>query len=144
VPPGFIPLPVQPDSPIYQDRHPTRYEWRKDVEDQIRRIYDLFPTVEINTYVDHPEGYERDVDSFDIWGPGGRNDPIDPDLGQAVFEFVFNDPNPPLIEWCIWKRAIWIRGVGWQGFGVDPFTFHDDHSHWFFLVLDERMGHAGG
>jgi hypothetical protein len=86
---------------VEEDRYPTRYEWRADVEDQIRRIYDRFPEVETNTYFDHPEGYGRNVASFDVWGPGGRDDPIDLDLGQRVFDFVFNDPNPPLIEWCI-------------------------------------------
>jgi GH25 family lysozyme M1 (1,4-beta-N-acetylmuramidase) len=138
VPPGFVRLPVQLNSPIYQDRHPTRYEWREDVEEQIRRIYARFPNVHINTYVDHPESFGRDRDSFDVWGPGGRNDPIDrrigSDLGQRVFEFVFNDPNPPLIEWCIWRRAMWTRASGiFQPFGVDPFTFHDDHCHFTFM-----------
>ncbi|HEX6709759.1 MAG TPA: glycoside hydrolase family 25 protein [Rubrobacter sp.] len=133
VPPGFVPLAVQPNSPNYQARHPTRYQWRDDVEDQIRRIYDVFPNVHINTYVDHPEGFRRDRDSFDVWGPGGRNDPIGFDRGQRVFEFVFNDPNPPLIEWCIWRRAIWTRASGqFEPFGTNPFTFHDDHSHWTF------------
>jgi len=134
VPPGFVPLPVQPDSVIFQERHPTRYEWRPDVEEQIRRIYARFPDVHINTYVDNPECFGRDEDSFEVWGPGGRNDPIDFDLGQRVFEFVFNDPNPPLIEWCIWRRAIWTRASGqFEPFGVDPFSFHDDHSDWTFL-----------
>src|SRR5215212_5364286 len=133
VPPGFVPLPVQADSRIYQDRHPTRYEWRGDVEDQIRRIYARFPDVHINTYVDHPEGFGRDRDSFDVWGPGGRNDPVGRDRGQRVFDFVFNDPNPPLIEWCIWRRGMWTRASGiTQPFGVDPFTFHDDHCHFTF------------
>ncbi len=134
VPPGFVPLRVQPNSPIYQDRHPTRYQWREDVADQIRRIYAKFPNVQINTYVDHPEGFRRDEDSFDIWGPGGRNDPIGFDLGQRVFDFVFTDPNPPLIDWCIWRRAIWsIRTKHFEPFGNDPFTFHDDHCHFTFV-----------
>ena len=131
VPPGFVPLQVRPGN--YQMRHPTRYQWRDDVAEQIRRIYATFPNVTINTYVDHPEGFGRDRDSFDVWGPGGRNDPIGFDLGQRVFEFVFNDPNPPLIEWCIWRRAIYNAPSFQAGpFGNDPFTFHDDHSHWTF------------
>jgi GH25 family lysozyme M1 (1,4-beta-N-acetylmuramidase) len=134
VPPSFVPLDPDLDSPNYEVRHPTRYEWRPDVEDQIPRVYEAFPDVTINTYVDHPEGYGRDVDSFDVWGPGGRDDPIGFDLGQRVFDFIFNDPNPPLIEWCIWRRAMWVRATReFQQFGNDPFTFHDDHSHWTFV-----------
>src|SRR5215217_502351 len=130
-PPGFVELPVQPGS--FMNRHPTRYEWREDVEDQIRRIYAAFPEFpigSINTYVDHPETFGRDLDSFDVWGPGMRNDPIGFDLGGRVFDFIFNDPNPPLIDWIIWRRAIWTRASGiFQGFGVDNFSFHDDHIH---------------
>jgi GH25 family lysozyme M1 (1,4-beta-N-acetylmuramidase) len=131
VPRGFVALPVRPGN--YQQRHPTRYQWREGVEAQIRRIYAMFPNVHINTYIDHPEGFGRDTDSFDVWGPGGRNDPIGFDLGQRVFDFVFNDPNPPLIEWCIWRRGMWTRASGiTQPFGVDPITFHDDHCHFTF------------
>ncbi|MGH3148790.1 MAG: glycoside hydrolase family 25 protein [Rubrobacter sp.] len=131
-PPGFRPLPVRPGN--YEDRHPTRYQWREDVEAQIRRIYARFPNVHINTYVDHPEGFGRDRGSFDVWGPGGRNDDIDPDLGDRVFDFVFNDPNPPLIEWCIWRRAIWDHeSKMFQPFGNgSKFTNHEDHSHFTF------------
>jgi GH25 family lysozyme M1 (1,4-beta-N-acetylmuramidase) len=132
IPPGFRPLRVRAGN--YQDRHPTRYQWRDDVEAQIRRIYARFPSVHINTYVDHPEGLGRDKDSFDVWGPGGRNDPIGFDLGQRVFDFVFTDPNPPLIEWCIWRRAIWERRTKeFEPFGNNPFTFHDDHCHFTFV-----------
>jgi lysozyme len=137
VPPGFVPLRVQSNSAIYQGRHPTRYQWREDVEEQIRRIYAMFPDVHINTYIDHPEGFGRDRDSFDVWGPGGRNDPVGRDRGQRVFDFVFNDPNPPLIQWCIWRGAMWTRASGqFEPFGVDPFTFHNDHSHWTFMPPD--------
>ncbi len=131
VPPGFVPLEVQPGG--FVDRHPTRYEWREDVEDQIRRIYAAFPEIRIgsiNTYVDHPEGFGRDLDSFDVWGPGMRGDPIGFDLGGRVFDFIFNDPNPPLIDWIIFRRAIFTRASGmFEPFGVDNFSFHDDHIH---------------
>ena len=133
VPPGFVPLPVRPG--FFLNRHPTRYEWRGDVEDQIRRIYARFPDrVHINTYVDHPESFGRDRDSFDVWGLGGRGDPVGFDLGQRVFEFVFNDPNPPLIDWIIWRRAMWTRvSEIFEPFGVDDFSFHDDHIHVTFM-----------
>jgi GH25 family lysozyme M1 (1,4-beta-N-acetylmuramidase) len=130
-PPSFVELAVQPGS--FMNRHPTRYEWREDVEDQIRRISAAFPELtigSINTYVDHPETFGRDLDSFDVWGPGMRNDPVGFDLGGRVFDFIFNDPNPPLIDWIIWRRAIWTSASGiFEAFGVDDFSFHDDHIH---------------
>lgn len=132
-PPGFRPAPPHPNSSIYQVAHPTRYAWRDDVEELIRRIYRKFggpDVLHINTYVCHPEGWCRDTTSFDVWGPGGRNYPIGYDLGNRVFNYIFYDPNPPYIEWCIWRRRMWTRTFwGWQPFGTDPFSFHDDHIH---------------
>lgn len=134
-PARFSPLPVR-STGNYQERHPTRYIFRSDVEALIRRIYANFgwDKVHINTYVGHPEVSPRDTVSFDVWGPGGRNDWIDPRLGQAVFDYIFEDPNPPMIEWCIWRRHIWYRSTGrWQPFGDGTvFTNHDDHSHFTF------------
>lgn len=135
-PPGFKPREPVPDSPIYQQRHPTRYVWREDVEELIRKLYRKFggpDQIHINTYVCHPEGWCRDTTSFDVWGPEGRNDPIGRDLGQRVMDLVFEDPNPPWIDWCIWRRRMWTRAKGiWEPFGTDPFSFHDDHPHFTF------------
>jgi hypothetical protein len=144
-PPGFRPRPPKPSSPIYQERHPTRYEWREDVEQLVRRLYRVFsgpggPHIHINTYHRHPAGpsgyYDtiwcRDTAAFDVWGPDGRIDEIGFERGQRVFDYVFYDPRPPWIDWCIWRRWMWVRGSGWERFGTDPFSFHDDHIHFTF------------
>jgi hypothetical protein len=136
-PPGFVPQSPIPNSPSYMQRHPTRYQWRADIEDYIRQIYRRFGgpgSIHINTYVCHPEDPNpsiacRDTVSYDIWGSEGRNDPIGFPLGQKIFRWLFNDPGEPLIAWIIWNRRIWIRGVGWQEFGFNPFTWHEDHIH---------------
>lgn len=124
--------PVADDQPLgigsYQDRHPTRYTWRADVEQWARYLVDNY-NVWCNTYYDHPEGYWRTEDSIDVWGPQGRNDPIDPAVGQQVFDLLFNDPGQPDIDWIIWQRWIWTRAGGWAPFGSEPFTWHDDHIH---------------
>lgn len=122
-------FPLQPQAGDYVARHPTRYTWRGDIEALVRRIYDRFPGVHINTYFDHPEGFGRDLTSFDVWDGAGRGNAIDPALGQQVFNFVFDDPNPPMIDWCIWQRRMWTRAGGWEPFGTNTFTFHDDHPH---------------
>jgi hypothetical protein len=59
-----------------------------------------------------------------------RNDPVGFDLGGRIFDFIFNDPNPPLIDWIIWRRAMWTHlSRQFEAFGVDEFSFHDDHIH---------------
>jgi hypothetical protein len=147
-PPGFAPQRPIPNSPSYQQRHPTRYQWRDDIEDYIRELYRRFggpDNIHINTYVCHPEHDDpnircRDTVSYDIWGKEGRNDPIGFDRGQKIFRFLFDDPGEPFIAWIIWNRRIWIRGIppgplgggplgGFRHFGTDPFSFHEDHIH---------------
>ena len=114
----------------YEDRHPTRYTWRPDVEAWARHLVDNY-SVWCNTYYDHPEGYWRTADSIDVWGEAGRDDPIDPDLGNTIFSLLFNDPGLPNIEWIIWQRTLYQASNGWYGepFGTEPFSWHDDHIH---------------
>jgi hypothetical protein len=115
----------------YVARHPLRFTWRADVEAwacYLNQNYD----VACNTYYDHPEGYFRDADSIDIWGPGGRGDPINYYIGQQIFEELFWDEGLPNIEWIIWQRTIYGAWNGWSGeaFGDGTaFTNHDDHIH---------------
>lgn len=112
----------------YVARHPTRYTFRPDVERWANYIVDAFP-VWVVTYHDHPEGYKRDEDSLDVWGPGGRGDPLDQTVGEKVFDLLFHDPYQPDIEWIIYRRWIWTRSGGWKPFGTNAFTYHDDHIH---------------
>jgi hypothetical protein len=139
-PPEFDPKAPIPNSPSYVERHPTRYQWRDDIERYIRQIYRRFggpDSIHINTYVCHPEHENpfiacRDTVSYDIWGPDGRGDPVGDQKGQKIFRWLFNDPGEPFIAWIIWQRRIWIRKdrpPRWFPFGNDPFTWHDDHIH---------------
>lgn len=129
--------PVANAAPVagnYQQRHPTRYTWRSDVEGWARYLvqnYDVW----CNTYWDHPENYWRDEDSFDVWGPGGRNDPLDWSVGDTVFNKLFNAKGAPYIEWIIWRRRIYGKWNGWKGqpFGTNAFEWHDDHIHCTYL-----------
>jgi hypothetical protein len=155
VPESFVPLKPKPGTfpPLrYIDVHPTRYQWRKDVARVIRRLYRQFGSdnIKINTYVQHPgdEGgiFARDTTSFDVWGPGGRmagpekgelgpNFFLPPVLGEQIFDFLFEDPNPPDIDWIIYQREIRISSERYHSrpFGFDAFTFHDDHIHVTYL-----------
>ena len=136
VPPGF--KPKAPSKGNFVERHPTRYRWRKHVKPLIRKVYRKMggpEEIHINTYLDHPEGLHRTLTSFDVWGPGGRGDPISFAKGEMVREMVFNDKGLPIIEWAIWQRKIRRRADDYKPhpFGDDKFTFHDDHLHFTFL-----------
>jgi predicted ester cyclase len=137
-PPGFRPLAPKPNSPYYMERHPTRYQWRDDIEELIRRTYREFggpKNIHINTYLCHPESRDpyfacRDTVSFDIWGPAGRNDPIVPSRGNDIFWRLFNDLEKPDILWCIWNKQWWWRKNDFfEPYGDDDFTWHKDHIH---------------
>ena len=128
--------PVADDPPRegdYVARHPTRYNWlpeRPDVEGWARWLV-RNRKCWVNTYHDHPVGFGRDKNSIDVWSPKGRGHAIDPNLGQEIFGLLLNDPNPPDIEWIIWRRRIYSAANNWLGapWGEDPFTWHDDHIH---------------
>jgi hypothetical protein len=136
--------PPIPDSFIYQERHPTRYFWRPNVEEWARWLVNHF-NVWCNTYYEHPEGYgfnEASTDpdgtvwynentSMDVWGPQGRNDPLGLTVGQQIFDILFNYQDPPNINWIIWQATIYGAWNGWAGepFGSDNFTWHMDHIH---------------
>ncbi len=115
-------------------RHPTRYSWRRaDMRGLIQRLYDNFDGISVNTYDDHPEGWRRDRTSFDVWDDAGRGVPINPATGSAVVNYIFDDPNPPWIEWCIWQGRIWIDdGRGWRRWWDDGTGSHHDHPHFTF------------
>jgi len=143
VPAGFVPLEPRFDQPFsFIAMHPTRFEWREDVAGVIRRLYRQFgrDNISINTYVQHPgdDGgrFARDTTSFDVWGPGGRGEEggedffLPPALGAQVFRFLFDDPNPPDIDWIIYQGEIFTRAtLEFRPFGFDDFTFHNNHIH---------------
>ncbi len=121
-------------------RHPTRYNWRRaDIRNLIQRLYDRFDGISINTYVDHPEGwsaklgYDTSRLSMDVWDDAGRGVPINPYTGADVVRYIFNDPNPPWIDWCIWYGSIWVREDGyWKPWRDDGTGSHHDHPHFTF------------
>lgn len=123
------------DPPVagyYQDRHPTRYTWREDVESWARYLVDNYDCW-VNTYYDHPEGYWRTETSIDVWGPAGRNDPLAVALGDEIWSLLFYYEGKPDIDWIIWRAQIWTRGGGFQPFGTDDFSWHYDHIHVTYL-----------
>jgi hypothetical protein len=127
----------RPNSPWYRERYPDRYNWRPDVEEVARYIVDTYG-VWCNTYHLHPPEVSpsRERDSLDVWGPGGRGDPLDWDLHETIFWDIFNDGKPPWIEWTISKGWLWSSAGGWRWWSDDleddADTFHGKHIHYTF------------
>ena len=130
-----------PDSPYYAERNPTRYSWadggRTDVEDWAWWLIQNYDC-SVNTYHHHPEevwlrdSVSREYDSFDVWASSGRGGWLDSSLGDTIFRQLMDDPNPPNIEWIIYKRYMYGAWNNWEGeyFGDgSEFTNHDDHVH---------------
>jgi hypothetical protein len=117
-------------APNEEEHHPTHHSWRPDVRAVVEYIESRFSTA-ANTYNDHPVGWGLDNVSVDFWGLGGRGDPIDPNVGQEIVEFLFNDPNLLWFRWLIWQGWIWEHTLGWQPYD-DPFDMHFDHVHLTF------------
>jgi hypothetical protein len=129
-PPGWI------GDGSYIDIHPTRYNWRSDVEEVACYLvgnYDVW----CNTYVDHPPGWGLDIVSMDVWHSGGRGYTIDPWEGQAVFDDIYdNAPWTPAIWWTIWWGEMWSIGGGWEaapGGPPDSDPGHFSHIHFTFV-----------
>ncbi len=139
-PPGFVPQRRIIGHAEYIKDHPTRYRFAKHLIPLIRYLYREMggPTeIHIDTYVWHPpydEPYilrRYDLLSFDVWGGGGRGDPIGFRKGTRVFDLVWDYPGEPYIDWAIWERRLYSRArnfvpIPW---GTNPFTWHDDHPH---------------
>lgn len=124
---------------FYVRQHPTNYDWRDDLESLTARLVNMdgfYKKIWINTYMGHPPGWNRDMTSFDVWGFGGRGDPLPVEIGQQVFDAIFNDPDPPHIWWTIYRGRMWTRVGGWQGSPAGPPDSdpeHNQHIHVTYL-----------
>jgi hypothetical protein len=99
----------------------TRWRWRRDVRRRVRLLSARFPQAKANTYVCHPWcGWGRV--SVDFWGPGGRGDPIDKQLGQELLQTARALPGPPYLRHTIYLHQLWTS------FGGYSLWRKDDHS----------------
>jgi len=122
---------------------PTHFGWRGDVAALVADIESRFSTFG-NTYFDHPTGWGLDHVSVDFWAPfigwdgvSGRGNNIDFNVGEAILDYVFNDPivgpNPPYVRWYIWQGWMWVWDGTWTWYcDIDPLDCHFDHLHFTF------------
>jgi predicted chitinase len=119
----------------YVDLHPSRWgeTWRWDVEEVARYLVDNYD-VSVNTYLYHPPSLNLDSTSFDVWGPAGRGDPLDPVVGQAVYNDLWHNGKPPWVRYYIYQGWIWVDGQGWSWYSNDDApdsdAGHFGHQHW--------------
>jgi hypothetical protein len=72
---------------FYVEQFPTRNFWVERVKRVAQRIANkdgFWEKIWVNTYVKHPPAFPRPKLSMDVWGFGGRGDPLPPDLGNRV------------------------------------------------------------
>jgi hypothetical protein len=89
-----------------------------------RLVADLesrYPATTQNTYVCHPWCGWGPV-SIDVWGGGGRGDPLDPRTGPIIRAYLMNLPGAPYIRHTIWDHWLW---TSWGGYS---WWSSDDHS----------------
>lgn len=107
-------------------RHPwgsgaTRYHWSPEVEAVVKKIKHRWPAVTVNTYVCHPWcGWARL--SLDVWGAGGRGDPLPEHRGPEIRHFLMELPGKPMIRHTIWEHQLW---TSWGGYSL---WRRDDHT----------------
>src|SRR5215211_918322 len=102
-----------PSVPYVRD-HPTHYEWVARVSRRAHHLVnaeDFYRRIWVVTYFQHPPAFPREHLSMDVWGWGGRGDPIGTDLGYRVFERHFTERRPPDVWWCIWQNRMYVRNA---------------------------------
>ncbi len=128
-------------SVFYVQQHPANYDWRDDIEELTARLVNMdrfYEKIWINTYEGHPPGWNRDMTSFDVWGFGGRGDPLPEEIGREVFDVIFDDPNPPDIWWIIYRGRMWTRAGGDQPSPPGPPDSDPEHNqHIHVTYLDD-------
>ena len=127
----------------YVREHPTNYDWRDDIEELTSRLVNMdefYEKIWINTYFEHPPVWNRDITSFDVWGFGGRGDPLPVDIGRQVYDAIFDDPNPPDIWWIIYQGNMWTRAGGDEPSPEGPPDSDPEHQlHIHVTYLDEGV-----
>jgi hypothetical protein len=100
---------------------PTRWRWRRDVRRVVESIERRWPNVRCNTYVAHPwVGWSRV--SIDIWGTGGRGDPVPLKTGHEILQYLWERRVPPAVRHTIYLHQLRTS------FGGASFWGPDDHS----------------
>jgi hypothetical protein len=107
---------------------PTHFRWRADVQEVVLKIHRNFPNVRCNTYEGHPwPGW--DGRSIDVWGLGGRGDPIPAHTGHAVKQFLRDLRGAPFIRHHIYLHELWTSFGGYSTWISNDHSLSLRHLH---------------
>ncbi len=131
----------------YIDEHPTHFNWRWDVKAMVDRVQSKWPWLTyVNTYTWHPPydppaiTKKYDALSFDVWGGGVSNGRYTGYRGKAlpdylhtqIFDYLFNYPGNPNIDWILTNGWMWSRWGGWSRYNP-PDPYNADMGHFRHL-----------
>ena len=123
---------AHPGSGPYVAMYPTHHEWNDDVYRFVLKYEAQYEGIYINTYLMHPPVYGRtwEFRSFDVWDVAGRGFALDRALGDEVKRTIMSDPEPPWIQWIIYKGILWkLTNGGEQPWDLQP-DDGSDFGHW--------------
>jgi hypothetical protein len=110
----------------------THHRWRPEVRAVVDQLHRRFPQVECNTYIDHPwPGW--DGLSVDVWGEGGRGDPLQGDVGWRIVRYLMRLPGKPLIRHIIYEHSLWRDISGWSYWAPEDHSGALKHVHITYL-----------
>ena len=127
----------------YVREYPTNYAWRGDIEKLTAKLVNMdefYKKIWINTYSEHPPVLPRDTTSFDVWGYGGRGDPLPVEIGKKVFDVIFDDPDPPNIWWIIYRGRMWTRAKGDGPSPPGPRDSDPEHNEHIHVTYMDQLG----
>lgn len=106
----------------------TRYRWRPDVRRVVEALRRKNPRAHPNTYICHPWcGWGRV--SVDWWGPGGRGDPINPEVGHQLLHDAMVMNFGPNLRHTIYKHQLWTSFGGYSWWAPEDHAGALRHVH---------------
>ncbi len=126
----------------YTNTYPTHHYFDADVLTLVLSYEAEFKGAYLNTYKWHPPAvsganFTWEYRSFDVWDARGRGWALDPTLGAAMFDRIFDDPRAPYIAWIIYYGWMWTPEKGWEVW--DPEEDGSDPGHYQHIHVSYRF-----
>lgn len=114
----------------------TNFDWEPATSRVVQRILSEVGPVTCNTYQRHPRllyrlfpGVAWSRHSIDVWGAGGRGDPLAIPLGVTTVNLLLGLSGEPQVRHIIWRHALWTSWGGWSLWTKDDHAGTLRHVH---------------